>query len=624
MSFFKFFVFIGFAFFYSCKQENKPVANEDPFKDPHSFSNPVENKIDHLDLDIAVDFEDQIIYGSATYSLQRTKGNELVMDTRDLTISKVLLDDKSETNFKLDPIIKSKEYMGQALHIQLKPETKKVKIEYSTSPKAAALQWLTPEQTVGKTWPFLFTQGQAILTRTWIPVQDGPGIRFTYSAKVKVPKDLMAVMSAENPTQKSTDGRYSFEMKQPIPAYLMALAVGDIQFAALGDRTGVYAEPQLLKKCEYEFSDVENILKAAEALYGPYRWGRYDLLVLPPSFPFGGMENPKLTFATPTIIAGDKSLISLVAHELAHSWSGNLVTNANWNNFWLNEGFTVYFERRIIEKLYGKDFADMETRLGYQDWMDEANQYGLQNPDTRLAVQLDNRDPDDGMTDIAYEKGYAFLRYLEKGTNRDSFDHFLRKYFDKFAFKTITTPVFLDYLKSEYLVKFPAFHADTDDWVYKPGIPKSCIKPESVKFDAIDTWIAGYESGKHAEKDLPKGLSAHEWVYLIRNLPDSMTQSQFNNWNNLYRWSKSGNNEIKAAWIEKSTIAGYGKDIIKDTAEFLNAVGRRKYLEPIYTALIKHGLKSEAREIYQKARRSYHYVSVRTIDELLNVKTTES
>ena len=234
---------------------------------------------------------------------------------------------------------------------------------------ARALQWLSPEQTADKTKPFLFTQGQAILTRTWIPVQDSPGIRFTYNAKVKVPNDLMALMSAENPQARSSDGVYSFKMDKPIPAYLIALAVGDIAYQSIDERCGVYAEQSMINKAAWEFADMGRMVTAAEELYGPYRWGRYDVIVLPPSFPFGGMENPMLTFATPTIIAGDRSLTALIAHELAHSWSGNLVTNANWNDFWLNEGFTVYFEHRISEKLYGADYSAMTGVLGHQDLM---------------------------------------------------------------------------------------------------------------------------------------------------------------------------------------------------------------------------------------------------------------
>lgn len=620
MKFFNSVYIVGFVLFMACKPQSKPDTILAPIiMDTHSFAVPAECSIDHLDLDISVDFESHTISGIATYNLKRTKADHIVLDTRDLDIRKVTLDDGTLANFKLEPLDTSRVYMGQSLYIHLKPNTKKISIEYVSSDHAQALQWLSPKQTNGKTLPFLFTQGEATLTRSWIPIQDSPGIRFTYNATVHVPKNMMAVMSASNATEKSPDGIYHFEMKQAIPAYLMALAVGDIAFKSLGDRTGVYAEPSMLDKCVYEFGDIEKILKAAEELYGPYRWERYDILVLPPSFPFGGMENPRLTFATPTIIAGDRSLISLIAHELAHSWSGNLVTNGNWDSFWLNEGFTVYFERRILEKVYGKDFADMEARLGYQDWVDENAAIGANSPDTKLAIDLSNRDPDDGMTDIPYEKGYAFLRYIEENTNRDSFDVFLKKYFDEFAFKSITTNVFLEYLKTNYLSHFNN-KINIDEWVFQPGIPKDAKIPFSKKFAAIDEWIDKYKKGEQTEKDLSKDLSAHETVYLIRNLPDSISEKQFQQWTQNYHWSKSNNNEIKAAWLEKAIITGHGKEVLADTENFLLEVGRRKYLEPIYKGLKEHGLEKDALNIYSKARSSYHYVAVRTLDDLLKFK----
>lgn len=620
MKFFNSVYIVGFVLIMACKPQSKPDTILPPtIMDTHSFAVPAECSIDHLDLDISIDFESHTISGFATYNLKRIKGDHIILDTRDLDIRKVSLDDGTLANFKLEPLDTSRVYMGQSLYIHLKPNTKKISIEYASSDHAQALQWLSPKQTNGKTLPFLFTQGEATLTRSWIPIQDSPGIRFTYNATVHVPKKMMAVMSASNTTEKSPDGIYHFEMKQAIPAYLMALAVGDIAFKSLGDRTGVYAEPSMLDKCVYEFGDIEKILKAAEELYGPYRWERYDILVLPPSFPFGGMENPRLTFATPTIIAGDRSLISLIAHELAHSWSGNLVTNGNWDSFWLNEGFTVYFERRILEKVYGKDFADMEARLGYQDWVDENATIGANSPDTKLAIDLSNRDPDDGMTDIPYEKGYAFLRYIEENTNRDSFDVFLKKYFDEFAFKSITTNVFLEYLKSNYLSHFNN-KINIDKWVFQPGIPKDAKIPFSKKFTALDEWISKYKKGEQTEKDINKDLSAHETVYLIRNLPDSISEKQFQQWTQNYHWSKSNNNEIKAAWLEKAIVTGHGKEVLADTENFLLEVGRRKYLEPIYKGLKEHGLEKDALNIYSKARSSYHYVAVRTLDDLLKFK----
>ena len=327
---------------------------------PHSCARPDEVAVKHLHLDLKVDFEQKKLIGSAELKLDRKEGaNELRLDTSGLKITKIEADGK-ELVWSLGQHLAP---LGQSLTIELPATGDEVKIHYASSPGAEAVQWLSPEQTTDKKHPFLFTQSQAILARTWVPCQDTPAVRMTYSAKISVPKELMAVMSASNPQKKNETGVYEFEMKQPIPSYLLALAVGDLKFQSLGPRSGVYSEPSVLKAAVYELFDTEKMISAAEKLYGPYRWDRYDVIFLPSSFPFGGMENPRLTFATPTILAGDRSLVALIAHELAHSWSGNLVTNATWNDFWLNEGFTVYFEQRIMESIYGRKYSEMLARL---------------------------------------------------------------------------------------------------------------------------------------------------------------------------------------------------------------------------------------------------------------------
>ena len=305
--------------------------------------------------------------------------------------------------------------LGQSMKVGIGGHPKQINIKYSTTDSSYALQWLTPEQTAGKQTPFLYTQSEPILGRSWIPCQDSPGIRFTYKSKVKAGPGYLAVMSAQkNPVDKSTNGEYTFEQPNPIPSYLMALAVGDIAFQPTGERTGVYAEPVTLEKAAWEFDETEKMIEAAEGLYGPYIWGRYDILVLPPSFPYGGMENPNLTFATPTVIAGDRSLTSLIAHELAHSWSGNLVTNATWNDFWLNEGFTMYLERRLMEAIHDTSYSTMLASLGYGDLkgtLADLTSTG-DTADTKLKLNLAGRDPEIGMTDVAYEKGYFFIAFL--------------------------------------------------------------------------------------------------------------------------------------------------------------------------------------------------------------------
>ncbi len=407
-------------------------------KDVHSFSNPQDVRVKHIDLDWKVLFDKKILQGTATLSVERTSTDKtapVILDTRDLNIEKTetSADGKSfkPAVFKIGDTDK---FLGAPLTIQLPANAKFVRIFYSTSPTASGLQWLAPEQTAGKKTSYMFSQAQAIHARSFIPLQDSPGVRVTYSAKIHTPKGLLAVMSAEGNSQNNDarGGEYSFRMVHPIPSYLIAIAVGDLKFQSLGNRTGVYSEPSMLEKSAYELADTEKMVEAAEKLYGQYRWGRYDLLVLPPSFPFGGMENPMLTFATPTILAGDRSLVSLVAHELAHSWSGNLVTNATWSDFWLNEGTTTYIERRIIEELYGKPRREMETMLGRKVLDGELAEFDER--DEILHVDLNGRDPDDGFTEVPYEKGSLYLRHLEEAVGREKFDKFLRGYFDSARF----------------------------------------------------------------------------------------------------------------------------------------------------------------------------------------------
>jgi leukotriene-A4 hydrolase len=396
--------------------------------DEHTFSQPEIAVVKHLDLDIKVDFDTQTISGKASWEIDNiSKGNEIIFDENTLNITKVTLgDEEKETEFELGTEV---ELHGKPLKITIEPNTTKVNIYYTTTKDAVALQWLTPEQTADKKKPFLFSQGESICSRTWIPCQDSPGVRFTYNAKVTVPKDLMAVMSAENPHQKNDTGVYTFKQDKAIPSYLMAIAVGDIEFQSIDNRTGVYAEPSMLKKSAWEFAELGKMVVAAEKLYGPYRWGRYDVLVLPPSFPYGGMENPNLTFLTSRVIAGDRSLTSLLAHELGHSWSGNLVTNATWDDIWLNEGFTTYVEHRIGEEIFGKKEAEMQDVISRKELDDNIAEYGNTNPDTRLKVSLKDRNPDEGISQIPYVKGYEFLKVIEKAVGREKFDPFIKNYF---------------------------------------------------------------------------------------------------------------------------------------------------------------------------------------------------
>jgi len=596
--------------------QGEPLVHDGNYtKDPHSFANPDEAVTRHLNLNINVDFEKHIISGVASYQIsKRDNADKIVFDIDDITIDRVTLnDDESGANYRLD----NGNAFGQKLTIDIYSGTRSVNIHYKTSPDASAVQWLSAEQTSGKIHPFLFTQGQAILTRSWIPCQDSPGIRLTYDATVQVPTGMMALMSASNPTAKSANGQYSFKMAQPIPPYLIALAIGDLEFKSIGENTGVYAEPQLVEAAAYEFGDTQKMLGTAEKLYGPYQWERYDVLVLPPSFPFGGMENPRLTFATPTIIAGDRSLTSLVAHELAHSWSGNLVTNANWNDFWMNEGFTVYFEKRIMEELYGREYAEMLNLLGKQDLEKEIESLGTTSGQTKLKLDLAGSNPDDGMTDVAYEKGYFFLRLMEETAGREVFDEFLRGYFDAFAFKTITTEEFLVYL-SEHLLVPNNLEINVDDWVYAEGIPANCPVVVSDRFDKVENEFRSWYKGTKAARQLDKtSWTTHEWLHFLRMIPNEVAYTKMVELDDAFGFTTTGNSELKAVWFEKSILGGYA-EAYDEIEHFLQTVGRRKFLMPLYTAFKSTPKGSEmAFRIYAKARPGYHSVAVRSIDELL-------
>ncbi|MEM0999444.1 MAG: M1 family metallopeptidase [Bacteroidota bacterium] len=625
----------GFAV--ACSKDSSPTPNRNRMNDtqefitsmkivdPHSFARPYEALATHLDLDITVDFANKRISGRASYDVRKEEGaTQIIFDTRGINILGVTTPGDSTSEDSLlflmgdaDPVL------GQALSVQLTPEIERIHIDFSTRPGAAALQWLDPVQTAGKQHPFLFTQSQAILARTWLPCQDGPGMRFTYNATVRVPKDLLALMSASNPTEINAEGIYKFEMNQPIPAYLMALSVGDLRFKAIGPRTGVYAEPSVLDKGVYEFADMEKMLVAAEELYGPYSWERYDVIVLPPSFPFGGMENPRLTFATPTILAGDRSLTSLIAHELAHSWSGNLVTNATWNDFWLNEGFTVYFERRIMEKLYGESYVRMLSLLGYQDLQATLSEIGPSADDTKLKLNLKGRDPDDGMTDVAYEKGNFLLANIEKTVGRERFDAFLKQYFSTYAFGTMTTESFVDYVDQELVKGDEELRArlNLQGWVYAPGLPADFVPPESDRFSRVDAQRTAWEGGTAAaELSGTAEWTTHEWLHFIRKLPREMSAPQMADLDAAFGFTQSGNSEIQAAWFEHVIRNGYSSGYAA-LESFLLRVGRRKFLKPLYSALAETPAgKERGLAIYQKARPNYHSVSVGTIDEILNLK----
>ena len=586
-------------------------------RDTHSYANVDEVRVTHLELDVTVLFDEKQLRAAAMLSFERVRedANTLVLDTRDLNITAVEswsalggFDPASYSLGATDPIL------GTSLTVVLPVEATRIRVTYETSPHASGLQWLSPEQTAGGEHPFMFTQSQAIHARSWIPLQDTPAVRMTYGARVKVPEGLRAVMSAGNDPEVVMDGSYRLDMTQPIPSYLVALAVGDLAFRPLSDRAGVFAEPSVVDVAAAEFEDTPSMIEATERLYGPYRWERYDLLVLPPSFPFGGMENPRLTFATPTILAGDKSLVALVAHELAHSWSGNLVTNATWRDFWLNEGFTVYIERRIIEELYGPGREEMEAVLGVQAMDADLNR--LDPSDQALHADLDGRDPDEGMTQIAYEKGALFLRHLEEAVGRDAFDDFLRGYFDHFAFQSITTADFESYLSEHLTVDA----VPVSEWIYEPGLPASARRPASDVFDRLEEQASRWIGGEIAATDLDTAeWTTFEWLHFLGVLPEEVSLGRLGELDRAYELTESGNAEIAHQWLLIAIRNSY-RPADSRLERYLVEIGRRKLILPLYAALAETpaGL-SRARAIYDRARPGYHPISSDSIDAVLDV-----
>jgi leukotriene-A4 hydrolase len=624
---------VGYVLWLGLVSRGNVMGFADDRLDVHSFANPQEVRVTHISLDLTVNFEKKQLAGTATLMIERQPSPKpeaelarLMLDNKGLEIEKiesltakgVAADRRFLISSEKDPIL------GEPIGILLPKGHDRVRIHYKTSPGAGALQWLDPARTAGKVHPFLFTQSEAIQARTWIPTQDSPGVRVTYDAKIHVPRGLTAVMSAESLPKGADPTVFAFEMKQPIPSYLIALAVGDLAFKPLGLRTGVWAEPSVVEKAAYEFADTEKMVEATEKRFGPYRWGRYDILVLPPSFPFGGMENPRLTFATPTVLAGDRSLVALVAHELAHSWSGNLVTNATWRDFWLNEGFTVYLERRIVEDVYGPARAKIEAVLGLQELRDDMSR--LPSADQVLHIQLTGRDPDDGMTQVPYEKGALFLIELERAFGREKFDAFLLDYFNRHSFQSITTDVLVSDLKAKLFPLDPeaASKIDLASWIESPGLKAPFVEPKSPELETVDRLANEWSTGKVKASEIPVSKwSTQEWLRFLRALPEKLPQARLAELDTAFTLTKRGNAEIAAQWLQMAIGSEYHPADAR-LEEFLTSIGRRKFLMPLYRGLLKipEGT-ARAKAIYAKARPFYHPIAVESVDKLLGVKAEE-
>jgi aminopeptidase N len=588
--------------------------------DPLSHANYDQVRTRALHLDLTADFTKKTLAGHAELTLDwlDKSARRLDLDTRELAISKVeALDVRGRwapvkyTQGKFD------QEKGQALHIELPGQAPKVRIHYRTAPTASALQWLSPAQTLSGKRPFMFSQSQSINARSWVPVQDTPSVRFTYSARIEAPEGLRVVMSADNDPQATGKGGWKFSMPQPIPSYLLAIGIGELEARTLGGRTGVYAEPGRIDAAAYELADTEKMVAAAESLYGPYRWGRYDMLVLPPSFPIGGMENPRLTFLTPTMIAGDRSLVDLIAHELAHSWSGNLVTNGSWKHWWLNEGFTTYVTTRILEVLYGEEVATMNLQLEQEEAIESLKELPLvkqalvtREPDTSSSTYTDEG--------LAYPKGAWLLRTLEQRAGRAVFDPFLRGWFDQHAFQSVTTDQFVAYLRAKLLATHPQVMSDAelDEWLYGPGIPNSAAYAKSQRLVALDATTADWLKGTLPTAKLDtKSWTALEWMKFLNDIDNKADAARLKELDAAFGLATTKNNEVAFRFYRAAVHAGY-RDIRPQLQAFLNSVGRQKFVVPLYAALRANAEdRAWAGDVYKAARERYHPETQSSVDQ---------
>lgn len=595
------------------------MSSLDFTRDYHSYANTEQVKVTHFDLALAISFEQKQLSGYVDLAIEHQTelpASELILDTRDLTIERVVNSKGEALSFELSD---ANEILGSKLRISLIGDDPWVKVFYKTSPSAEGLQWLSAAQTAGKKQPYLFSQSQPINARSWIPLQDSPKARVTFNAKIMAPHGMRVVMSADNDhvTNQALNGLFMFKMAEPIPTHLMAIACGDLAFQALGERTGVYTEPSMLEACAKEFEDTEKMVAIAEELLGPYRWGRYDMIVLPPSFPFGGMENPRLAFMTPTLIAGDKSLVSTVAHELAHSWTGNLVSNATWRDLWLNEGFTTYFTNRIVEAVYGKEMAELEVVLEYGRLMEEFKTMPVDKQNVTANVQYD--DPNKAFDRFTYDKASMFVHDLERRLGRVDFDKFLFNYVEHFAFKAITTEDFIAYAKTTLLVDHSDKISEEEllTWIHGTGMPSWFVAPQSNSLDKVVKQQSLWLAGTSADKLEVEGWSVHHWQYFLTTLPEVVSVNQLTELDECFAFTQSKNAEIAFAWFTVAIRNQY-QQVLPAVERYLTTIGRGKFVKPLYQSLHDAGFSEQAKSIYQLAREGYHPSIVGMLDKIVN------
>ncbi len=587
------------------------MENNMTTQDPTTYADLSQGRIQHIDFRIKVSFDERVLDIEATYQLKEPVSGALFLDSYKIDLKEASAGGRALT-WEFDP---EDEVLGQRLQLKGLVSDSRFTLVFRTSPEARALQWMNASQTKGGKHPFLFSQCQAIHARSVFPCQDTPSVRFTYSAEVEVPSALRAVMAAEQEIGQERSGIFLFKMPQPIPSYLFALAVGDLVFRELGPRTGIYAEPELIEAAAWEFAGTEATLREAEKLFGPYMWGRYDMLVLPPSFPFGGMENPRLTFLTPTCILGTRGQTSLITHELAHAWTGNLITNATWQDFWLNEGWTTYAESRITEILEGNDAQDLQAAFAAKQLLAIMERLGMDSPATHLKLPNDEKDADSFTTAVAYQKGRSFLRECELAVGREKFDAFIQKYMKSFQFQSLSTEGFLDFLKAELPKVFEK--VNVQKWVYEAGMPEEWHKPTSHLYDAVEKVLEEYKQGKRPSKDQVKDWHRYQVMSFLQGLPHVIAVENCKYFEDILELEKKNDNAFFSPFYAISVASGY-QEIWPRIEKFMGTIGRMLYVLPVMRAMIATDWsRDRARPLFERVKGMHHQITVTAMDGLL-------
>ena len=619
-------------------------------EDVNTYSNFQEIIQRKVDLEVDIDFEKKSMFGNikTTYEILNQSLENIILDLHGPEISSVSLVNEEYENINLDYSIydknEDKEALGTPLVINLsalKDKYKKeydniflnkniiISIDFKTNENCNGIQYLTKEQTRTKSYPFMFTQCEAILCRTLFPIQDTPSVKSTYKVKTSISSPLTFLFGGilkshyyDCATKKKIN---CFEQNIPIPSYLVAFVAGELEFAKISNRCGVWTEKGLASLAAKEFIDAEKYIEIAEKyLNHPYEWKIYNILVLPFSFPFGGMENPNLTFVTPALLAGDKSMSNVIGHEISHSWTGNLVTNKNWKNFWVNEGFTKFMERKLDKILLGEEMSKLESIVGNNSLISAIKMFGEDSHFTSLSPDYTGIDPDDGFSTIPYEKGYQFLCYLEEKVGEDNFQKIMGNYIEKYKYKSVDwtdfKSVYEEFVKQNYEgrnARKILNVIDWDKWVTEKGFPSYKMEFKSKYTEEVDQLINKFINKENNKENALKLFK--EWhtnvklVFLERILKnlENFDESIILEIKKELNLVEDYNDDIKAIWYEITLQKGM-KDEIENVKNFLKTHGRLKYLKPLYFSWMKLDL-DDSMTFFEENKIIYHPIARRLI-----------